>query len=75
MQKNEEIANWLKNTWTKHRDDWITVAKMMASGEKKQKSTPEILRMVEKKEFPTNGIIREGNTKLEPRIFGRTNKI
>ena len=48
---------------------------MMASGEKKQKSTPEILWMVEKKEFPTNRIIREDNMKLEPRIFERTGKI
>ena len=38
-------------------------------------TTHEILRMVEKKEFPTIGIIREGNKKLEPRIFGRTGKI
>ena len=48
---------------------------MVASGEKKQKSTPEILRVVEKKEFPTDGIIREGNKKLEPRIFERMGKI
>ena len=48
---------------------------MTTSGEKKQKSTLEILRMVEKKEFPTNRIIREGNKKVEPRIFRRTGKI
>ena len=49
---------------------------MMAAGEKKwKKTTPDILRMVEKKEFPTNGIIREDNKKLEPRIFERIGKI
>ena len=48
---------------------------MMSSDETKKKSTPEILRMVEKKEFPTDGIIREGKKKLEQRIFGRTGKI
>ena len=47
----------------------------MASGEKKQKSTPEILRMVEKKEFLTDRIIREGNKKLEPWNFERIDKI
>ena len=47
----------------------------MASDEKKQKSTPEILRIGEKKEYLTNGIIREDNMKLEPRIFERMDKI
>ena len=47
---------------------------MMAFGEKKQKTTPDILRMGEEKEYLTNGIIREDNMKLEPQIFERTDK-
>ena len=48
---------------------------MMVSGDAKQKSTPEILWIGEKKEYLTNGIIREDNMKLEPRNFERTDKI
>ena len=59
----------------KHRVNWITVAEMMASSETKQKSTPDILWIGEKKEYLTNGIIREDNMKLEPRNFERTGKI
>ena len=48
----------------------------MASGEKKRENnswhTPDGEK---KKEFPTHGIIREGNKKLEPRNFERTDKI
>ena len=84
MQKNKEIMSWLKNTWMKHREEldngsWNVRTKnssrMMASGEAKQKSTPEILWIGEKKEYMTNGIIREDNMKLEPWIFERTGKI
>ena len=83
MQKNKEIMSWLKNTWTKHRDNWITVAEMWGRRillewwppvKRNGKTTPEILRMGEK-EYLTNGIIREDNMKLEPRIFKRMGKI
>ena len=47
---------------------------MMASGEKKCKTTPDILRMG-KKEYLTNGIIQEYNMKLEPQTSERTDKI
>ena len=74
MQKNKEIMSWLKNTWTKHRDKYRTIAGMMTSDEKKQENnfwqTPDGW-----KEYLPNGIIREDNKKLEPRNFERTDKI
>ena len=84
MQKNEETTSWLKNTWEMRRDNWIMIAGMWGRRillewwppvKRNGKTTPDILRMVKKKEFSTNGIIREDNKKLEPRIFGRTGKI
>lgn len=47
----------------------------MASGEKKQETTPDILRMG-KKRISDKRIIQEDKMKLEPRwIFERTGKI
>ena len=42
----------------------------MASGEKKENATPDMLWMG-KEEYMTIGIIREDDMKLEPQIFGR----
>ena len=41
------------------------ITRMMAFGERNGKTTTDILRMG-KKEYLTNGIIREDNMKLEP---------
>ena len=41
----------------------------------KMEATPEILRIGEKKEYLTNGIIQDDSMKLEPRVFERTDKI
>ena len=58
MQKNKEIMSWLKNTWTKHRDNWITVAEMWGRRillerwppvKRNGKTTPDILRMGKKR--------------------------
>ena len=53
MQENKEIMSWLKNTWTKHQDNWITVAGMMPPVKRNGKRTPDILQM-DKKEYLTN---------------------
>ena len=83
MKNNKEIMSWLKNTWTKHRDNWITIAEMWGRRillewwppvKRNGKTTVDILQMG-KKRISDDWNYWEDNMKLEPRIFERTGKI
>ena len=79
MQNNKEIMSWLKNTWTKHRDNWITVAEiwgrriLLEWWPPVKQNRNQLLKYSEwvRKEYLTNGINREDKKKLEPWIFER----
>ena len=83
MQENGKNSSWLTSIWTKHRDNWITVAEMWGRRillewwPLVKRNRNQLLKYSGwvRKEYLTNGIIREYNMKLEPRIFGRTGKI
>ena len=83
MQKNKEIMSWLKNTWRKHRNNWITVTEMWGQeffwndGLWWKETGKQLLTYSGwvRKEYLTNGIIQDDSMKLEPRNFESTDKI